>query len=491
MTAAAAAEHTPASGDVRPNTLIALLAVSGIVVAMTQTLVIPLIASLPQIFDAPASDTSWIITITLLVAAVATPVSGRLADMIGKKRIMLLSLLPLFAGSVLCAVATTVPVMVAGRGLQGLATGFIPVGISMLHDLLPKERTAGAIALMSSSLGIGGAVGLPFAAAVAQFSTWRILFWIMAVGAASIALLVWRIIPVPPHDSQAVRGRFDAIGAVGLAGGLVCLLLPVSKGSEWGWGSPLIVGLFGAALLILLVWGWWEMQTPHPLVDLRTTARPVVLLTNIASILIGFAMYAQSLILPQLMQLPVATGYGHGQTMLQMGLWMAPAGLAMTLMSPVGARITGRFGAKTTLVCGAVVMAAGYGLSALAMSTLLGLMLTAFVASAGVGLAYGAMPQLILGDVPRTEKAAANALNTLMRSIGTSGSAAVIGVLLAQLTVTVDGQPLPSPTGFVVSLLLSGGIAVVAAAVALAIPSGGRSRATVKGAEQAARPRVG
>lgn len=258
MTAAASADSEP----VRPGTLIALLAVSGIVVAMTQTLVIPLIASLPQIFHAPASDTSWIITVTLLVAAVATPVSGRLADMVGKKRIMLLSLLPLFAGSLLCAVATTVPVMVAGRGLQGLATGFIPVGISMLHDLLPKERTAGAIALMSSSLGIGGAVGLPFAAAVAQFSSWRILFWIMAVGAATIALLVWRIIPVPPQDVSPVRGRFDAVGALGLGAGLVSLLLPVSKGSEWGWGSPLVIGLFGAAVLILLVWGWWEMHTP-------------------------------------------------------------------------------------------------------------------------------------------------------------------------------------------------------------------------------------
>lgn len=217
-----------------------------------------------------------------------------------------------------------------------------------------------------------------------------------------------------------------------------------------------------------------------------------MLLTNIASVLIGFAMYAQSLILPQLMQLPVATGYGHGQTMLQMGLWMAPAGLAMTLMSPVGARITGRFGAKATLVSGALVMAAGYRLSALAMSTLIGLMLTAFVASAGVGLAYGAMPHLILGEVPKTEKAAANGLNTLMRSIGTSGSAAVIGVLLAQLTVSVEGRSLPSPTGFVVSLALSGGIAVVAAAVALAIPSGRRPRkTTVVRTDQAAGSRVG
>ncbi len=183
---------------IRPNRMVAVLAIGGIVVAMTQTLVVPIIASLPTIFDAPASDTSWIITITLLVGAVCTPVSGRLGDLYGKKKMLLLSLLPLALGSAVCAVATTVPVMVVGRGLQGLATGFIPLGISMLHDLLPKERTAGAISLMSSSLGIGGAFGLPFAAAVAQFSSWRFLFWLIAVSAVVIGVIIWRAIPPRP-----------------------------------------------------------------------------------------------------------------------------------------------------------------------------------------------------------------------------------------------------------------------------------------------------
>jgi len=460
----------PARPPLRPNALVALLACAGIVVAMTQTLVIPLIASLPEIFDAHPSDTSWVITVTLLVGAVVTPVAGRLADMLGKKRIMLFSLIPLVAGSVICALAVNLPVMVIGRGLQGLATGFIPVGISLLHDLLPKERTAGAIALMSSSLGIGGAVGLPFAAAVAQFASWRILFWVMAAGSAVILVLVWTLIRLP-HHATTRRARFDFFGAVVLSAGLVALLLAVSKGAEWGWGSPTTLILFAAALVVLLAWGWWELRTSEPLVDLRTTARPVVLLTDIASVLVGFSMYAQSLILPQLMQLPVGAGFGHGQTMLQMGLWMAPASLAMTLMSPVGARITGRFGPKITLAAGAVVMAIGYGLSALAMSTLVGLMATAFITSAGVGLAYGAMPALILGAVPATEKAAANGLNTLMRSIGTSIASALIGVVLANFTMTFHGSTVASTGGFQISLFIGCFAALAAAGVSLSIPA--------------------
>ena len=412
---------------------------------------------------------------TLLVGAVVTPVAGRLADMFGKKRIMLLSLVPLVVGSVVCALAMNVPVMIIGRGLQGLATGFIPIGISLLHDLLPMERTAGAIALMSSSLGIGGALGLPFAAAVAQFGSWRILFWVMAAGSLAILVLVWSLIS---HSGSATakRAPFDVVGALGISIGLVALLLAVSKGSVWGWAAPLTLSMFALAVVVLAAWGWWELRTASPLVDLRTTARPVVLLTNLASVLIGFSMYAQSLILPQLMQLPVGAGYGHGQTMLQMGLWMAPSSLAMTLMSPVGARITGRFGAKTTLALGAAVMAVGYGASTLSLPTLVGLAATAFVTSAGVGLAYGAMPNLILGAVPASEKAAANGLNTLMRSIGTSAAAAVIGVVLANLTTSFGGVALASTEGFVVSLLIGCAAALAAMVIAFTIPRHPRDR---------------
>src|SRR5690606_13879838 len=101
---------------------------------------------------------------------------------------------------------------------------------------------------------------------------------------------------------------FDFVGAVGLGCGLIALLLPISRGAEWGWTSTLVVGLFAAAVVILLVWAWWELRASAPLVDLRATGTPVVLLTNLTSILVGFAMYSQMLILPQLRQMPAATG---------------------------------------------------------------------------------------------------------------------------------------------------------------------------------------
>ncbi|NEE25248.1 MFS transporter, partial [Streptomyces sp. SID7982] len=119
----------------RPGGVVGILAFAGIVAALTQTLVVPLIAELPKLFDTSASNASWVITATLLAAAVATPVAGRLGDMYGKRRMLLLSLVPLVLGSVVCALSSAVVPMIAGRGLQGLGMGVVPLGISLLRDV--------------------------------------------------------------------------------------------------------------------------------------------------------------------------------------------------------------------------------------------------------------------------------------------------------------------------------------------------------------------
>ncbi|MFB7937559.1 MFS transporter, partial [Streptomyces sp. NPDC056049] len=266
-------------------------------------------------------------------------------------------------------------------------------------------------------------------------------------------------------------GRVDVPGALGLGAGLVALLLAVSKGAAWGWGSATTLGLFAAAAVTLLAWGFWELRTRDPLVDLRVTARPVVLLTNLASVLVGFSMYAQSLVVPQLLQLPEATGYGLGQSMMAMGLWMAPAGLAMMLLAPLGAKLSAARGPKVTLSVGALVISAGYASSLALMGSTWGLLVVTLICNTGVGLAYGAMPALIMGSVPAEETASANSFNTLMRSIGTSVSAAVIGVVLAQMTTTLGGHTLPSENGFRAAMLIGAGVALLASIVAALIPT--------------------
>jgi len=148
--------------------IIVALAYAGIVSAIMQTLVVPLIAEFPKLLDTTAGNASWIVTVTLLTGAVATPVAGKLGDMYGKKRIILILSLPMILGSVICALGPSLLWMVLGRGLQGLGIGIVPLGISLLKDVLPRERLHSSIALMSASMGVGGALGLPLAAMVAE-----------------------------------------------------------------------------------------------------------------------------------------------------------------------------------------------------------------------------------------------------------------------------------------------------------------------------------
>ncbi|MFI6489906.1 MFS transporter [Streptomyces sp. NPDC050564] len=458
----------PESGSGR---VVGILAFGGIVAAITQTLVVPLIGELPTLLDTSASNASWVITATLLAAAVMTPVAGRLGDMYGKKRMLLASLVPLIIGSMVCALSSSVLPMIAGRGLQGMGMGVVPLGISLLRDVVPPEKLGTSIALMSASMGVGGALGLPFSAAIAENASWRVLFWVVAALSLAVGTLIWFFVPTD-HASTAPSG-FDLLGALGLGTALVCLLLAVSKGADWGWGSGTTLGLFAAAVVVLLAWGWWELRIADPLVDLRVTARPQVLTTNAASILVGFAMYAQSLVVPQLLQLPEVTGYGLGESMLAMGLWMAPAGLMMMLISPVGAKLSAAKGPKVTLIVGALVIALGYGVSLplIGSGSPWGLLLVTVVGSSGVGFAYGAMPALIMSAVPQSETASANSFNTLMRSIGSSVSAAVIGVVLAQMTTKFGVYSLPSENGFRVAMLIGCGVGLAAAAVASLIPA--------------------
>ena len=460
----ARAETAPKTGFI-----VGVLALAGIAASITQTMVTPLIPQLPAIFATSPANTAWIITATLLTAAVAVPISGRLGDLFGKRRMILVLAVPLILGGLVCAVAPNVEIMITGRALQGLGSGMVPLGIALLRDLVPTDRLPSAIATVSATLGVGGAIGLPVSAAVIEFADWRTLF----VGGAAVTLLValaiWRFIPVTAPG--AAGQRFDGLGAIGLAIGLVSLILAVSKGSEWGWASPLTLGMLALAVIVLVLWGFWETRTTDPLVDLRTAARPRVLLTNIASIFVGFGMYASMLVMPQILQLPSATGYGLGQSILAAGLWMAPAGLMMMLLSPVSGRLIRTRGPKFTLVLGVSILAAGYGVGLVGMGSTWGLLLTGIVINSGVAFAYGAMPAIIMSAVPRSETGAANGFNTLMRSLGTTTGAAVIGLVLAQMTTDLGGTAVPTEWGFRTALILGAGVSVVAAIIAACIPA--------------------
>lgn len=462
------ADDRPGSQGAGPGRgVVPVLAFAGISVAVMQTLLVPVVARLPQLLATGTSDAAWVVTATLLSGAVATPVMGRLGDLYGKRRFILVSLGAMVAGSLLCALTSSLVPMIAGRAVQGFAMGAIPLGISIMRDELPPERLGSAMAFMSSSLGVGGALGMPAAAYIAQHTDWHVLFF----GSAGLGLLAMLMVfTVVPESGQRTVGRFDVPGALGLTVGLVALLLAISKGGDWGWSSGTTLGLFAAATLVFALWGLMELRVSQPLVDLRSTARRQVLLTNLASITVGLAFYAATLVLPQLLQLPRATGYGLGQSMVVAGMCVAPMGLAMMLVSSLSARISATRGPKVSLMTGLVLLAVAYLAGTVLMGAVWQVVLTSVLIGVGIGIAYSAMPALILGAVPPSESGAANGLNTLMRSIGTSTSSAVVGVVLARMSIPLGAGDVPTQDGFRVSFLIAAGAALIGLLIASFLP---------------------
>ncbi len=443
--------------------IVGSLAFAGLTSAFMYTLVVPLQAELPVLLNASREDTTWVVTITLLVAAVATPISGRLGDMYGKRRVVLVLLVLLVLGSVVAALSTSIAWLIVGRGMQGLTTGVIPLGIAIMRDLLPPARLGTAVALMSATMGVGGGLGMPLAAFVAHATDWHALFWMSALlGAACfVAILV-----CVPESELRSPGRLDLPGVLGLAVGLTCLLLYVSRGAEWGWGSPVALGLLLSGVLVLLVWGAYQLRRKDPLVDLRVAARPSVLFANLAGFGMGFALFAANVTFPQLLELPRETGVGLGLTMFEAALCIMPAGLIMMFLSPLSGFLERVFGPRLLLFVGTASIVIAYVFVLLLSSEVWHIVVANAIIGVGIAFSFAAMPMIIMRSVPVDETGVSNGLNALFRSVGTSSASAVMGGVLASMSTAAG----PTATAFQVCFWISIIAALSATVLALLVP---------------------
>lgn len=449
------------------SAMIFALAFSGLTSSFMFTLVVPIQAELPTLLNASRADSAWVITSTLLAAAIVAPISGRLGDMYGKRRIVLILLGIMIAGSVIAASSSELALVVLGRTLQGAMTGVIPLGIAIMRDVLHQKRVDTAIAINSATMGVGGSIGMPLSAYVTQLGDWHLLFWLSAaLGVLCFAMVA---IFIPPSTLRT-EGKFDYLGAILLSLGLVGLLIAVSRGNEWGWASPLTLGLGLAGVLILVLWGWIETRIKEPLLNLRLAARRPVMLTNLIGVCMGFAMFAGNVAFPQRLQMSVESGSGFGLSLIVTTLVIAPTGVVMMVVAPLSGRIARTVGPRVLMIMGAIAQVAAYGMLAISDSSVWLIFISSFLVGLGIGFGFAGMPMMIMRSVPQSETGASNGVNALFRSFGTSVAAALIAVVLAASATDFNGAQIPSVQGFQMTYILATSIAFIGLILTIMVP---------------------
>ena len=468
---------TPLPDRQSPNRTLLILGIGTLAFVLAQTTVVPALGDLQIELNASASGIAWMVTAYLLVASIATPIIGRLGDMFGKERMLAISLAAFAVGSVVCALSDSLGLMIVGRALQGIGGGVLPLSFGIIRDEFPAVKVPTAIALLGAITAIGSGIGLPLGGVLVDGPGYHWIFWTAAAMGVIATITTVLFVPESPVRTP---GRVDFAGAGILAAGLTALLLGISRGSDWGWGSASTLGLILGGLALLVVFGLFERRTAQPLINMKTFSRRAVLTTNISTMLVGSAMISTFVLVPQLAQLPEGGGVGFGLSATEAGLLLVPGSFLSLLLAPFVGKAGERFGSKPPFLVGVVVVAIALTGMTLFHGSVALLILWSCIMFAGVGAAFASIPSLIIGAVKPTETGEATGVNTIMRNIGSAVGAQVAGTMVA---THVLASGLPADDGFTIAFAIGAGGAVIAALSILLIP--GRPRGTMAVAQPA------
>ena len=465
--------------SLRRRLLVPTLVLSGSLMAVVSSLGAPLIPTLARDDGVSLSTGEWILTITLLTGALATPVMGRLADGPRQRAVILVALGAVVVGCVLAAVSNGFTVLIIGRALQGVGLGLLPVAMAIARRNLPWDAARQTIATLSVTGAIGAGLGYPVTGLIAQFLNFRAAYWFGAItvtGALVSAALV-----LPPRSAGASR-RFDVVGAGLLSLAVIGVSVVLSEGGGWGWASARSLGVVAASVVVLAVWIPFELRVAHPLVDLRQVRNRSVLTADVSGFLISIAMYLLLPIIVEFVQIPPSAGYGFAASLVVSGLILTPLSVGSFVASRFLIVYERRFGPRTMIPLGSVVFAAGATFFALEHSALWQAFVAVAVCGLGVGFTTGAMPGFIIRAVPQSETGSATGFYQVVRSIGlTVGSALSAAVLMAH---TRQGQALPGVDGFQAALIIAAALCLATGVVSFVLPGRAPSPPTALTADE-------
>ncbi|HEU5028402.1 MAG TPA: MFS transporter [Spirillospora sp.] len=415
-----------ARGPATHRRALAALVLADVAFAYQQTAVVPVIPVIEKEIGVPQAWGAWLLSGYLLVATVAAPVLGRLADRHGRRAMLLLGLGFFLAGSIAAAAAPTPVVLIAARAVQGVGGAVFPLSLSIVREEFPGDRVGSATGVLTGAFGIGTALGFATAGALTEAVSWHLVF---AVGAAVVAPALPMVVRWVPSRPGPSGGALDVPGALLLSGVLALVLvgltlLPQSKGAAWAVPG----GLVAAGLAAGAVWFRRENRVAEPLIDLRTLRSPAQVWTNGVTVAIGYALFGTFYLVPQF----VGNGReGFGAGTGTVGLYLLPLAAGQILGGPAARTLQKGGTPRRPLAAGMAALAAGTAACGLiGGSSRPAFLAAAFVIGCGAGLTISASGTLVNVQADREHAAVSTSVNSTVRrvggSLGSQASAAVV-----------------------------------------------------------------
>ncbi|MGH3918301.1 MAG: MDR family MFS transporter, partial [Pseudonocardiaceae bacterium] len=386
-------------------------------------------------FGATTDEVQWVVTAYTLALGVVVPATAWLGDRFGLSRVYNLALLAFAAGSALCGLAWDLNSLVIFRIVQAIPGGILPViTLAILYRIVPRDRLGAAMGLYGLGVVFAPAIGPTLGGYLVEYVDWRLIFFINVpigiLGAVAAALVL------PAFPGRAGK-RFDVLGFVTVAGGLFALLLALSEGQDWGWGSYRIMGLITFSVLSLALFVVIELEVADPLLDIRVFRYWAFSLSLLLISLLSVVLFGVLFYIPLFLQ--QVQGLGAFDT----GLILLPQALVMGVLMPIAGRVYDRIGARWPAAIGLAIVAAGtYLLHTITIDTSREQVIWLLMLQ-GVGLGIAMMPIFAGGMaiLPVSDVNVASAFNNVAQRVsGALGLAVLTAIFTTQQAQQMAGR---------------------------------------------------
>ena len=470
---------------------LAILSSIATLVMYTETMLVPSLPNIISEFDLSYSISPWILTTYLIVGAVMTPVTSRLAEIYGKRKILLVVLGVYAVGVTVGALTTDFYSFVIARGLQGVGISMFPIAFSVIREQFPKSRLAIGQGVITSMFASGSILGLVVGATIAEYSGWRMTFLSILPIAILLPIVVWKFarIGVVHSDWMTTTTRstqqgteptdnrkpLDVFGAVTLAATITLFLLSLTFIETSTAGSNNTQSILQLAILsagcvaAFVAFLFAERRTNHPLIDLKLLRNKILLFTNIMMIILGFSMFMVFQTIPILAESPPPIGFGEsitGAAAIQL-----PFSIILLIFGPTSGYIVSKLGSIRPAIIGYAINAFGFFMLATFHSQ--PWMVSVALATISTGLSLGSvgLMNIVLLVTPYKNMVTSIGMTSLLRIIGSSIGPAMAGVFMQMRQVTVQGHTgsFPAPESYTLIFLMAAIMSVISIVMALKI----------------------